>query len=164
MTPKSLLRHKLCVSSIGDFTEGSSFHRVLWDHDMKELAKPKEIKRVILCSGKVYYDLLQERRDRGIKDVLILRLEQLYPFPDKALIEELGQYVNADIVWCQEEPKNMGAWFFVEPEIEEVLKQLQHKTARARYVGRLAAASPATGYAKQHATEQAKLVDEALSL
>ncbi|MCI5059575.1 MAG: 2-oxoglutarate dehydrogenase E1 component [Alphaproteobacteria bacterium] len=164
MTPKSLLRHKLCVSKMEDFAKGSSFHRVLWDHDMNELAKPKDIKRVVLCSGKVYYDLLQERRERDIKDVLILRLEQLYPFPHEALAEELKQYMNADIIWCQEEPKNMGAWFFVEPEIEQVLNGLKHKVTRPVYAGRVAAASPATGFAKQHAAEQAKLVDEALSV
>ncbi len=164
MTPKSLLRHKLCVSELSDFSEGSSFHRLLWDHDIEELAKPKDIKRVVICSGKVYYDLLQERRERKIKDVILLRMEQLYPFPDKSLAEELKQYPNADMVWCQEEPKNMGAWTFVEPEIETVLTKLKHKVKRAKYVGRIAAASPATGILKRHLAEQAKLIDEALTL
>lgn len=164
MTPKSLLRHKLCVSNFEDFAEGSSFHRVLWDHDRDDLAKPEDIKRVVLCSGKVYYDLLQERRDRKIKNVMIMRVEQLYPFPSDVLVEDLKPYKNADIVWCQEEPKNMGSWFFVEPEIEAVLGKLNHKAGRASYAGRAAAASPATGSLKTHNAEQAKLVDEALSL
>jgi 2-oxoglutarate dehydrogenase E1 component len=164
MTPKSLLRHKLCVSNFEDFAEGSSFHRILWDHDKDKLAAPDKIKRVILCTGKVYYDLLQERRDRKIDNVMILRTEQLYPFPADVLAEELKPYKNADIVWCQEEPKNMGAWFFVDPEIENILIKLDHKVKRAKYVGRAAAAAPATGYLKKHNEEQAKLVDEALTL
>ncbi len=164
MTPKSLLRHKLCVSNVEDFTDGDGFHRILWDHDLEGLSPSKEIKRVVLCSGKVYYDLLQERRVREIKDIVLLRLEQLYPFPDEGLEEELKQYSNADVVWCQEEPKNMGAWSFVEPEIEAVLTKVSHKTSRASYVGRVAAASPATGSLSVHNAEQANLVDEALSL
>lgn len=164
MTPKSLLRHKLCVSKMEEFTEGSSFHRVLWDNDHAELNSPKDIKRVVLCSGKVYYDLLQERRERKIKDVYIMRVEQFYPFPHDVLTQELAQYPNADIVWCQEETKNMGGWSFVEPLIEEVLTEIKHKAGRAKYAGRPAAASPATGSLKAHNAEQAKLVDEALSL
>lgn len=164
MTPKSLLRHKLCVSKLEDFAEGTSFHRVLWDTDYKELAEGKDIKRVVLCTGKVYYDLLEERRNRKIKDIMILRLEQLYPFPDKILSEEFAKYPNAEIVWCQEEHKNMGAWTFVDPRIENVLIGGKHKTSRSRYVGRAEAASPATGSLKMHNAEQAKLIDEALSL
>lgn len=164
MTPKSLLRHKLCVSKMEDFAEGSSFHRILWDHDKNDLKKPEDVKRVVLCTGKVYYDLLQERRERKIKDIMIMRVEQLYPFPAKVLAEELKPYANAEIVWCQEEPKNMGAWTFVEPEIEASLAGINHKAPRPRYVGRKAAASPATGYLKVHNAEQAKLVDEALTL
>ncbi|NQZ13215.1 MAG: 2-oxoglutarate dehydrogenase E1 component [Alphaproteobacteria bacterium] len=164
MTPKSLLRHKLCVSNLEDFGPESSFHRILWDHDQDKLAKPDKIKRVVLCTGKVYYDLLQERRERDLKDVMILRLEQLYPFPDEILEEELAKYPNADVVWCQEEPKNMGSWFFVEPEIETVLVKLKHKAGRAKYAGRIAAASPATGLLKTHNEEQAALVDDALSV
>lgn len=164
MTPKSLLRHKLCVSNMEDFAEGSSFHRVLWDTDQDSLAKPKDIKRVVLCTGKVYYDLLQERRDRKIKDVTLLRVEQLYPFPHDVLVEELSQYPNAEIIWCQEEPQNMGSWSFVDPFIEDVLSDIKHKAGRAKYVGRKAAASPATGLLQTHNEEQAKLVDEALTL
>ena len=164
MTPKSLLRHKLCVSKMKEFAEGSSFHRVLWDDDHASLAQPKDMKRIVLCSGKVYYDLLEERRKRELKDVMILRLEQLYPFPDKNLVEEFAKYPNAEVIWCQEETKNMGAWTFVDRRIEDVLTTAKHKASRPIYVGRAEAASPATGSLKIHTAEQAKLVDEALSL
>jgi len=164
MTPKSLLRHKLCVSKLEDFAEGSSFHRVLWDHDDKELTNPKDMKRVVICTGKVYYDILQERRNRKIKDIVILRTEQLYPFPEEALGDELKKYPKADIVWCQEEPKNMGAWTFMEPRIEDTLSAIKHKTTRPKYVGRVEAASPATGHLKTHEKEQADLVDRALTI
>ncbi|MFA7276579.1 MAG: 2-oxoglutarate dehydrogenase E1 component [Pseudobdellovibrionaceae bacterium] len=164
MSPKSLLRHKLAISKADDFMDQSTFHRILWDGAAEKLAKPKDMKRIVLCSGKVYYDLFEEREKRGINNVMILRLEQLYPFPAKALAEELAQYGHAEIVWCQEEPKNQGAWSFVNPEIEEVLALAKFKNTRARYVGRMAAAAPATGYMKRHAEEQAKLVDEALTV
>jgi 2-oxoglutarate dehydrogenase E1 component len=164
MTPKSLLRHKLAVSDMDLFTEQSTFHRFLWDDDVKDLAPADKIKRIILCTGKVYYDLLQARRDRGLKDVMILRVEQIYPFPDKALGEELAKYKNAEIIWCQEEPENQGAWFFVDRRIENMLSSIKHKAARPRYVGRPASASPATGLNSRHVAEQAKLVDEALKL
>ncbi len=164
MTPKSLLRHKLATSTIDMFTDGSTFHRVLWDDDKDELVSADKIKRVVLCTGKVYYDLLQERRDRKIKDVYIMRLEQIYPFPHKALATELKPFKNADIVWCQEEPYNQGAWFFVDRLIEGVLTELKHKAGRPKYAGRKASASPATGLASRHAAEQNALVDEALSV
>lgn len=165
MTPKSLLRHKLAVSPIEDFSKDSTFHRVLWDTDRDTLAKPEKIKRVVLCTGKVYYDLLQERRDRKINDVMIIRVEQLYPFPHEALEAELAPYKNAEIVWCQEEPKNQGYWSFIDPYIEETLIKMKHKpNTRARYVGRIAAAAPATGLMKRHTEQQAKLLDEALSV
>lgn len=162
MTPKSLLRHKLAVSPLSMMTGKETFHRILWDDARDRLNKGKDVRRVVLCSGKVYYDLFEEREKRGLKDVVILRLEQLYPFPAKALTEELAQYPNADIVWCQEEPYNQGAWFFVDRLIEDVLTGLKHKAARPKYAGRIAAAAPATGLAKRHAAEQAKLVDDAL--
>ena len=162
MTPKSLLRHKLAVSKAEEFTNGSSFHRVLWDDDRDTLVKPDKMKRVILCSGKVYFDLLQTRRDQKIDDVTIIRLEQVYPFPSKALGDEIKAFKNADIIWCQEEPKNQGAWSFVDPYIEEALAEIGHKTGRAKYVGRIAAAAPATGINSRHVVEQAKLVKEAL--
>ena len=164
MSPKSLLRHKLAVSKTEDFIGQTTFHRILWDGAREALAKPKDIKRVILCSGKVYYDLFEEREKRGLKDVMILRLEQLYPFPSQALLEELSYYPNAEIIWCQEEPKNQGAWSFVRDYVEDVLTKSKHKSQRLVYVGREAAAAPATGYAKRHALEQARLVDEALKI
>jgi 2-oxoglutarate dehydrogenase E1 component len=164
MTPKSLLRHKLAVSSIDMFSEQSTFHRFLWDDDFKDLVAADKIKRIVLCTGKVYYDLLQERRDRAIKDVMILRVEQIYPFPDKALGEEISQFKNAEVVWCQEEPENQGAWNFVDRRIEAMLVAVKHKASRPRYVGRLASASPATGLHSRHVAEQAKLVDEALKI
>lgn len=164
MTPKSLLRHKLAVSDLKDFAEGTNFHRVLWDTDRDVLAKPKDIKRVVLCTGKVYYDLLQERRDRKIDNVMLLRVEQLYPFPHKAILDELKLYPNADIVWCQEEPENQGYWHFVDRRIEAVLAEAKGKATRPRYVGRPDAAAPATGSLYKHQAEQAKLVDEALKI
>lgn len=164
MTPKSLLRHKLATSTKDMFLTNSSFHRILWDDDKDDLAKGKNIKRVVLCSGKVYYDLLAERRERKIKNVMILRMEQLYPFPSKSLTEELKQYPNAEIIWCQEEPRNMGSWHFINEKIEDVLVNMKHKDARPKYVGRDAAASPATGLMKHHNEQQARLVDEALTI
>lgn len=162
MTPKSLLRHKLAVSPLEDMTGDSTFHRILWDHDQEKLAAPKKIRRVVLCSGKVYYDLLQTRRDQNINDVVLLRVEQLYPFPSEALGNELKQYANADVVWCQEEPQNQGAWFFVNPLIEDVLASIKHKCQRPGYAGRQSAAAPATGMLKRHDAEQAALVKAAL--
>ena len=161
MTPKSLLRHKRCVSKLDDFIEGSSFHRVMYDD--VALCKDAEVRRVVLCSGKVYYDLFEEREKRGIKDVAFLRMEQLYPFPGKALTEQLARYPAAEIVWCQEEPKNMGGWTFVEPRIEQVLLELGSQCRRPIYVGREEAAAPATGLLRRHIEQQTKLVDQALT-
>ncbi|HYE48508.1 MAG TPA: 2-oxoglutarate dehydrogenase E1 component [Azospirillaceae bacterium] len=161
-TPKSLLRHKLCVSNLDMFTNGQTFHRVLYED--VQLAAPEKIRRVVLCTGKVYYDLFAEREARGVNDVAIVRLEQLYPFPAKALAQELAKYPNADVVWCQEEPANMGAWTFVDRRVEAVLTELGHKARRPSYAGRAEAAAPATGLLKRHNQEQAKLLDEALSV
>ena len=129
MTPKSLLRHKLAVSKAEDFTTGSSFHRVLWDDAEKgnsdtKLVADDKIKRVVMCSGKVYYDLLEERDARGIDDVYILRFEQFYPFPAQSAVRELERFKQAEMIWCQEEPKNQGAWSFIEPNIEWVLGRI----------------------------------------
>ncbi len=169
MTPKSLLRHKLAISQTEDFVTGSSFHRVLWDDAEKgnsdtELVKDDKIKRVVMCSGKVYYDLLEERDDRGIDDVYLLRIEQYYPFPALSLVKELERFAEAEMVWCQEEPKNQGAWSFIEPNIEWVLSRIGAKHSRPRYVGRATSASPATGLASQHKAQQAALVNEALTI
>ena len=169
MTPKSLLRHKRVVSKLEDFSTGSSFHRILWDSaesepDAKIKLKPDDqIRRVVLCTGKVYYDLYETREANGIDDVYLMRLEQLYPFPARALIHELGRFPQAEIVWCQEEPKNMGAWTFVDPNIEWVLEHTEAKFSRARYVGRAASAATATGQLSRHNLEQEKLVGEALA-
>ncbi len=160
MTPKSLLRHKRCVSKLAEFSGRSAFRRVL--PESQKIAKAADVRRVVLCTGKVYYDLLEAREDRGIDDVAIVRIEQLAPFPDQSLAAELSQYGNADVVWCQEEPKNMGAWTFVGPRIEDVLGSLDVKATRPRYAGRDEAASPATGFIKVHQREQANLIDEAL--
>ncbi len=169
VTPKSLLRHKLAVSKASEFTTGSSFHRVLWDDaetgaSATKLVKDKDIKRVVLCSGKVYYDLLEERDARGIDNVYIMRIEQYYPFPAISLVKELERFKDAEMVWCQEEPKNQGAWTFIEPNIEWVLTRIKAKHTRPVYVGRATSASPATGLASEHKAQQAALVDEALSI
>ncbi|MFA7441551.1 MAG: 2-oxoglutarate dehydrogenase E1 component [Sphingomonadaceae bacterium] len=154
MTPKSLLRHKRAVSSLVELGEGSVFHRVL--DDVAEPA-PDEVKRLILCSGKVYYDLAEARDEQGRDDVYILRVEQLYPFPADVIARYAAGFPKLEtVVWCQEEPKNAGAWFFVDPLIEEALGQ------RPVYAGRAAAAATATGLARRHAAEQAKLIAEAL--
>ena len=129
-----------------------------------ELVADDRIKRVVLCSGKVYYDLLEERDARGIDDVYLMRIEQFYPFPALSLTKELGRFKQAQIVWCQEEPKNQGAWTFVEPNLEWVLDRIGAKYGRPAYVGRPAAASPATGLAREHKAQQEALVDAALSL
>jgi 2-oxoglutarate dehydrogenase E1 component len=165
MTPKSLLRLKRCVSSLEEMGSGTSFHRVLYDVP-PDAAKDQRIERVVMCSGKVYFDLAQAREDQGLEDkVAIMRLEQIAPFPQEALTEELRRYPNAkSFVWCQEEPRNMGAWFFVAPRIEVLLEELGAPRTKPLYAGRAAAASPATGYAPQHVKEQNALVDEALAL
>ncbi len=169
MTPKSLLRHKMAISSAEDFLTGSSFHRVLWDDAEKgnsdtQLVADDKIKRVVMCSGKVYYDLLEERDARGIDDIYLLRIEQFYPFPAQAMVKELKRFKNADWVWCQEEPKNQGGWTFIEPNIEWVLTRIKAKHTRPIYAGRAASASPATGLASAHKAQQAALVDDALTL
>ncbi|MGH1577299.1 2-oxoglutarate dehydrogenase E1 component [Planktotalea sp.] len=169
MTPKSLLRHKLAVSKADEFTTGSSFHRVLWDdaqygNSDTTLVADDKIKRVVMCSGKVYYDLLEERDARGIDDIYILRFEQFYPFPANSAVKELERFKNAEMVWCQEEPKNQGGWTFMEPNIEWALGKAETKHQRPVYAGRTASASPATGLASQHKAQQTALIDDALTL
>ena len=169
MTPKSLLRHKRAVSGLGEMGSDTFFHRLLWD-DAEAPGLPKteinlvgddKIRRVVICTGKVYYDLLEDREKRGINDVYLMRLEQLYPFPAKALIDELSRFQNAEVVWCQEEPKNMGAWSFVQPYIEWVLEQMGRPGGRPRYVGRPASASTATGLMRTHVAQLQAFLDEA---
>ena len=169
MTPKSLLRHKLAVSRAEDFTGESSFHRVLWDdaqhgNSDTQLKPDDQIRRLVLCSGKVYFDLLEERDARGLDDVYLMRVEQFYPFPALSMVNELERFKQAEIVWCQEEPKNQGAWSFIEPNIEWVLNRIGAKHTRPVYAGRATSASPATGLASQHKAQQAALVDEALTI
>ncbi|MBV9735207.1 MAG: 2-oxoglutarate dehydrogenase E1 component, partial [Acidisphaera sp.] len=161
MTPKSLLRHKLAVSQLSEMTEGG-FRSVIPEIDAIEAAG--QVKRVVLCSGKVYYDLLAERREKGVKDVALVRVEQLYPFPVNSLPQTLAPYRNAEVIWCQEEPANMGAWSFVDRRIEAVLSGLDIRAKRPAYVGRVDAASPATGLARTHAAEQTALIQSALAL
>jgi len=173
MTPKSLLRHRNVVSRLDEFTAGTSFHRVLWDgadasrqataDGALRLKPDADIRRVVLCSGKVYYDLYEAREAEGITDIYLMRIEQLYPFPARALMAELGRFPQAEVVWCQEEPRNMGAWTFIEHNIEWVLERIGAKRTRPRYVGRAAAASTATGQLSRHLQEQKALVAEALA-
>jgi 2-oxoglutarate dehydrogenase E1 component len=168
MTPKSLLRHPKCISRTEDFVEGSTFHRVLWDDAQKGnsdtvLQPDEKIRRVVMCSGKVYFDLLAERDARGIDDIYLLRVEQLYPVPTQSLRAELARFPGAEMIWCQEEPKNQGAWSFIEPNLEWVLNQVGAQHSRPRFVGRPASASPATGLASKHKAQQDALVNEALT-
>ena len=166
MTPKSLLRNKYCVSDIKDFNKQTSFHRILWDHALNndnenfiKLKNPDEIEKVILCSGKVYFDLLAAREKIKRDDVILFRIEQLYPFPVKSLVKELRPYANkAKFYWCQEEPKNMGAWFSVRDYIQWTLETIKAKNNNISYIGRNPDASPATGYAKRHLVEQEEII------
>ena len=168
MTPKSLLRNKRCVSRLDDMGANTFFQRIVLDDAEKKpgpikLVKDDKIRRVILCSGKVYYDLVDEREKRGVDDVYLLRVEQLYPFPLKALAHEMARFKKADVVWCQEEPKNMGSWTFVEPYIEWVLNQAGSKVKRPAYVGRPASAATATGTMSRHLAQMKAFLDEAFA-
>jgi len=168
MTPKSLLRHKRAISKLSEMGADTTFHRVLWDNAQLhpnggiKLVANEKIRRVVLCSGKVYYDLFEEREKRGIDDIYFLRVEQLYPFPLKALVAELGRFKTAEVIWCQEEPRNQGAWAFVQPYLEWVLEQIQATYRRPRYVGRAASASTATGLMSSHLKQLKAFLDEAL--
>jgi 2-oxoglutarate dehydrogenase E1 component len=168
MTPKSLLRHKRAVSRLDEMGPGTSFHRLLWDDaqllpDEKiKLVPDAKIQRVVLCSGKVYYDLYDEREKRRIDDIYLLRIEQLYPFPTKALMTELSRFKEAEIVWCQEEPRNQGGWVFVDIFLEWVLNQIDAKHRRARYAGRPASASTAVGQMSLHLAQLKTFLEEAL--
>ena len=166
MTPKSLLRHKYCLSNLEDFSKKNTFHRVLWDHaidpqsrDFIKLKKPEKIKKVILCSGKIYFDLLEAREKLKIDDVIMYRIEQLYPFPAKALVKELKPYAkNATFHWCQEEPKNMGAWFSVRDYMHWTLDNIKAKNNQIFYIGRSPDATPATGFVKRHVSQQKEII------
>ena len=169
MTPKSLLRHKRAVSRLDEMGPNTSFHRLLWDDaqmlpDEKiKLVPDDKIRRVVISSGKVYYDLYEEREKRGVNDIYLLRIEQLYPFPTKALMLELSRFKQAEIVWCQEEPRNMGGWVFVDIFLEWVLNQIGAKHRRARYTGRPASASTAVGQMSLHQAQLKQFLEDALA-
>jgi len=170
MTPKSLLRNKRCVSNIEDFTKKNSFHRVLQDHaELKEyglvkLKEDKKIKKVVLCSGKVYFDLLEAREKIKNNQVFFIRIEQLYPFPVKTLAKDLRRFKkNAKFYWCQEEPQNMGAWNTARNYIEWTLDHIKAENKEVIYIGRQPAASPATGYLKKHLAQQKEIIEKVLS-
>ena len=170
-TPKSLLRHKRCISEIEDFTKQNSFHRVLSDraeysaYNLIPLAKDDEIEKVILCSGKVYFDLVDERENLKANKVQIVRIEQLYPFPVKTLARHISRFKNAKkFVWCQEEPYNMGAWSHVEPYINRTLEYIKANSTKVIYTGRTPSASPATGFLKKHLAQQLEIVNKAITI
>lgn len=170
MTPKSLLRHKRCVSTFREMSDDSCFHRVLWDDaeysPLKgelRLKTDDRVRRVILCTGKVYYDLFEEREKLKRDDVYIMRVEQLFPYPGDTLTEELARFRHAEMIWCQEEPKNMGAWSFINPFLEQTLIKTGVKHSRARYIGRPASASTATGIASKHQAQQQAFLDKAFA-
>ena len=160
-TPKSLLRAREVASRLDEMGPGSSFHRII--AETGKTAPPEKVRRVVLCSGKVYFDLAKAREAAGDEAVALIRVEQLYPFPHNALARVLAPYRNAEIVWCQEEPQNMGAWNFVDRRIEAVLAGLDIAAKRPIYAGRAEAASPATGLFRRHVEEQAHLVAAALA-
>jgi len=168
MTPKSLLRHKRAVSMLDELGADTSFHRILHDDaatlpdEPIKLVADEKMRRVVLCSGKVYYDLYEEREKRGIDDIYLLRIEQLYPVPLKSLVQELSRFKGAEVVWCQEEPRNMGAWHFIEPYLEWVLNQAGAVNRRPRYTGRAAAAATATGLMSKHLAQLKAFLDDAL--
>ena len=162
MTPKSLLRNKLCVSNLDDMLEEKSFHRVM--DDKNKSINDKDVKRLVICSGKVFYDLFEAREKNKLFNIKILRLEQIYPFPIKSLQEFISKTPQAEIIWCQEEPENMGSWSFIDRRLEKVLIDCNCKYKRPVYVGRPEAASPATGTMSRHLKEQKLLVNQALGL
>ena len=169
MTPKSLLRHKRCISNLDDFTKKNSFHRILGDHsylnDSKliKLKKDKHIKKVVMCSGKIYFDLIEAREKSKNDKVVFIRIEQLYPFPVKQLGKQLKRYENANFYWCQEEPMNMGAWNTARHYIDRTLEIIQVKSENVKYIGRNAAASPATGNLNKHLAEQKEILEKVMS-
>ena len=168
MTPKSLLRHKRAVSRLDEMAPETTFHRLLWDdaqllpNEPIKLVPDDKIRRVVMCTGKVYFDLYEEREKRGINDIYLLRIEQLFPFPSKALVAELSRFKQAEMVWCQEEPRNQGAWFFVDVFLNWVLNQIGAKHHTSRYAGRPASASTAVGQMSKHLAQLKQFLDEAL--
>jgi 2-oxoglutarate dehydrogenase E1 component len=166
MTPKSLLRHKKCVSNLNEFTTKKIFRRVLDDDayinnsGLIKLRKDNEIKKVIMCSGKIYFDLLEAREQSKNESIVFIRVEQLYPFPAKTLAKILKRYKSADFFWCQEEPKNMGAWNTVRNYIDRILEIINYKNNRVKYIGRDASSTTATGNYNKHLAEQKKILEK----
>jgi 2-oxoglutarate dehydrogenase E1 component len=167
MTPKSLLRHKRCVSNLDDFTKNTSFHRVLPDrayvdkYSLIRLKKDDQIKKVVICSGKIYFDLVDARENVKNDEVVFIRLEQIYPFPVKRLGRELKRYAkNADFYWCQEEPKNMGAWNTVKNYIDRTLEIINYSQKNVEYIGRRPSASTATGNLNKHLAQQKEILEK----
>jgi len=166
MTPKSLLRHRKCVSKLEDFTKKNSFHRVLEDHSYLEdsglikLKNDKKIEKVVICSGKIYFDLIEAREKAKNDKVVFIRIEQLYPFPAKTLALGLKRYKNAKFFWCQEEPQNMGPWNTVRNYIERTLEIIQSKSDKLKYIGRKPSASTATGNLNKHLAQQKEILEK----
>ena len=163
MTPKSLLRHKLAKSSLAEMADGTCFQEVIGETS-QDMVADDAVKKIVICSGKLYYDIYEERQKRGIKDIVIIRLEQFYPFPFNKLTAEISRYKNAIVFWSQEEPKNQGGYSFVKPRIEDILRKKDFKHQNIGYNGRSEAASTAAGYMKIHTVEQQKLVNESLTI
>ena len=161
MSPKSLLRHKQCISKIENFGKGTRFHRIFPDTSIS--SNTSKIKRVVLCSGKIYYDLNDERQKQQKTDIALIRLEQIAPFPYSSLTDELSKYQDAEVIWCQEEPHNMGAWSFVYPKINNILQSLFGNTKSVSYIGREESASTATGYLKVHIKEHKSIISNAIN-
>jgi len=168
MTPKSLLRHKRCTSNLTEFTTKNTFHRVLdddaysKDSGLIKLKKDKEIKKVVMCSGKIYYDLIEARENIKNNEVVFIRIEQLYPFPAKTLANLLKKYEKAEFIWCQEEPKNMGAWNTVRNYIDRTLEIIYFTKDKVKYVGRKASSSTATGNLNKHLAQQKEILEKVL--
>ena len=169
MTPKSLLRNKRCVSKLGEFAKNSSFHRILdddaYEHskDLIKLDKQKKIEKVIMCSGKIYYDLIEAREQNKNNKVVFIRLEQIYPFPAKTLARTIEKYKNAKFFWCQEEPKNMGAWNTVRNYIDRTLKIIGMKNDKVRFIGRKASSTTATGNLNKHLAQQKEILEKVVN-
>ncbi len=168
MTPKSLLRHKRCISNLSEFTKKNTFHRVLDDDaysknsGLIKLKGDNDIKKVVMCSGKIYYDLVEARENTKNNDVVFIRVEQLYPFPAKTLANLLKKYEKAEFIWCQEEPKNMGAWNTVRNYIDRTLEIIYFNRDKVKYVGRKASSSTATGNLNKHLAQQKEILEKVL--
>ena len=169
MTPKSLLRNKMCISNISEFSKKSTFHRILEDdayskiNNLLELKKRDDkIEKVVMCSGKIYYDLIEAREKYKNNKVTFIRIEQLYPFPAKTLANILKRYKKAKFIWCQEEPKNMGAWNTVRNYIDRTLEIVNYSDKSVKYIGRKASSTTATGNYNKHLAQQKEILEKIL--